>query len=92
MATNLALDDTLIEEARRTGGHKTKKQAVTGDYEEAALANNRCRAKGVCGSLVDFLICAAGMRRNWPVLTTDKDFAAYARVPPVRPYAPRATG
>jgi Arc/MetJ family transcription regulator len=33
MATNLALDDRLIEEARRSGGHKTKKEAVT-----AALA------------------------------------------------------
>ena len=35
MATNLALDDRLIEEARRAGGHKTKKEAVTaalGEY------------------------------------------------------------
>ncbi len=29
MATNLAIDDKLIEEARKTGGHKTKKEAVT---------------------------------------------------------------
>jgi len=29
MATNLAIDDRLIEEARRTGGHRTKKEAVT---------------------------------------------------------------
>jgi len=33
MANNLALDDKLIERARRIGGHKTKKEAVT-----AALA------------------------------------------------------
>ena len=33
MATNLALDDNLIEQARRAGHHKTKKDAVT-----AALA------------------------------------------------------
>ena len=35
MATNLALDDALIEEARRAGKHKTKKEAVTaalGEY------------------------------------------------------------
>jgi len=35
MATNLALDDKLIEEARRAGDHKTKKEAVTaalGEY------------------------------------------------------------
>jgi Arc/MetJ family transcription regulator len=29
MATNLAIDDRLIEEARKTGGHRTKKEAVT---------------------------------------------------------------
>lgn len=29
MATNLAIDDALIAEARRLGGHKTKKDAVT---------------------------------------------------------------
>jgi len=40
MATNLALDDKLIEEARRSGGHKTKKEAVT-----AALAEYVRRRK-----------------------------------------------
>jgi Arc/MetJ family transcription regulator len=34
MATNLALDDALIEEARRSGGHKTKKEAVTAALDE----------------------------------------------------------
>jgi Arc/MetJ family transcription regulator len=34
MATNLAIDDKLIEEARRIGEHKTKKQAVTTALEE----------------------------------------------------------
>lgn len=29
MPTNLAIDDRLIDEARRIGGHKTKKEAVT---------------------------------------------------------------
>jgi len=29
MATNLALDDKLIIEAQKIGGHKTKKDAVT---------------------------------------------------------------
>lgn len=29
MATNLAIDDQLIEDARRIGGEKTKKAAVT---------------------------------------------------------------
>jgi hypothetical protein len=34
MATNLALDDNLIEEARRIGGHVTKKEAVTAALDE----------------------------------------------------------
>jgi len=34
MATNLALDDRLIDEARRIGGHATKKAAVTAALDE----------------------------------------------------------
>ena len=34
MATNLAVDDKLIEEARRIGGHTTKKDAVTAAPDE----------------------------------------------------------
>ena len=34
MATNLALDDKLIEAARRAGRHKTKKEAVSAALEE----------------------------------------------------------
>ena len=34
MATNLALDDKLIEEVRKAGGHKTKRDAVTAALRE----------------------------------------------------------
>jgi Arc/MetJ family transcription regulator len=34
MATNLALDDTLIEEARQLGGLRTKKDVVTQALQE----------------------------------------------------------
>lgn len=34
MATNLAIDDNLIEEARRIGKHSTKKAAVTEALQE----------------------------------------------------------
>ena len=34
MATNLNLDDKLIERARKLGGHRTKKEAVTKALEE----------------------------------------------------------
>jgi hypothetical protein len=34
MATNLAIDDKLIEEALKIGGHQTKKAVVTEALEE----------------------------------------------------------
>jgi len=34
MPTNLAIDDRLIEEARRVGRHSTKKEAVTAALDE----------------------------------------------------------
>lgn len=50
------------------------------DYEEAAHMNNRCRARGIAGSAVDFLICAAAQRQSWSIFTTDRDFRNYAKV------------
>ena len=54
------------------------------DYEEAAHFHNQCRAKGVAGSAIDFLICAVACRRDWQVLTTDLDFERYAKIIGVR--------
>ncbi|HEY3768808.1 MAG TPA: type II toxin-antitoxin system VapB family antitoxin [Candidatus Angelobacter sp.] len=34
MPTNLAIDDRLIEEARKVGNHRTKKEAVTAALDE----------------------------------------------------------
>ena len=34
MATNLAIDDRLLERAREVGGHRTKKATVTEALEE----------------------------------------------------------
>jgi predicted nucleic acid-binding protein len=53
------------------------------DHEQAATFFNRCRAKGIQGSTIDFLLCAAASRRKLSVFTTDGDFASYARVVPV---------
>ncbi len=57
------------------------------DYEEAARMHNHCRARGIAGSAIDFLICAVAQRRNWQVFTTDEDFARYSKVLAVRLYA-----
>jgi hypothetical protein len=34
MPTNLAIDDRLLEEARKVGGHRTKRETVTAALEE----------------------------------------------------------
>jgi hypothetical protein len=56
---------------------------LTGDYERGAELFNVCRAVGLQGSNTDFLICAVSERLRYPILTTDDDFARYARVIPV---------
>jgi len=56
----------------------------TEDYELAAEFCNRCRSRGVQGSTIDFLICAAAVRLQFSVFTTDGDFASFAEVIPVR--------
>jgi predicted nucleic acid-binding protein len=61
------------------------------DYEEAASFFNKCRARGIQGSNTDYLICAAAARRGFGILTTDTDFAHFARVLPIELHAPRAS-
>jgi len=58
------------------------------DYEEGASMSNRCRGRGrgIAGSAVDFLICAAAHRRKWAIFTTDKDFQRYATAVSIRLY------
>jgi len=53
MATNLTLDDRLIEEARKTGGHKTKKEAVTRALEEYVRRHKQLAILDAFGT-VDF--------------------------------------
>ena len=62
-----------------------KDEAITTeDFEQAAHWSNECRRKGVSGSGVDFLICAATIARGWQVFTTDADFRTYAKVAPIQ--------
>jgi Arc/MetJ family transcription regulator len=51
MATNLALDDRLIEEARRSGGHKTKKEAVTAALDEYIRKRKQMRLLEAFGTV-----------------------------------------
>jgi predicted nucleic acid-binding protein len=61
----------------------------TSDYEEAAKAGNRCRAKGVVVSIVDILLCAVATKRLWTIFTADPDFSSYLKALPLRIHRPR---
>jgi Arc/MetJ family transcription regulator len=49
MPTNLALDDGLIDEARRIGHHKTKKAAVTEALREYIQRRKQLRILDLAG-------------------------------------------
>jgi len=53
MATNLAIDDKLIDEAKKIGGHKTKKAVVTEALEEYILHRKQQEVLKLFGK-VDF--------------------------------------
>ena len=50
MATNLALDDKLIEEARKAGHHRTKKDPVTAALAEYVKRRKQQRILEAFGS------------------------------------------
>ena len=51
MPTNLALDDGLIDEARRIGRHKTKKAAVTEALREYIQRRKQLRILDLAGRI-----------------------------------------
>ena len=53
MPTNLKLDDRLIAEAVKAGGHKTKQAAVNADIAEYVERRNRLRILELAGK-IDF--------------------------------------
>lgn len=58
-------------------------QLTSEDYEDGARFFSSCRAAGTQGSNTDFLICAAAIRRDISILTTDRDFEGFARILPI---------
>jgi predicted nucleic acid-binding protein len=61
----------------------------TTDHEEAAKAGNRYRGKGIVVSIVDILLCAVAIKREWAIFTTDLDFTNYVKVLAISIHAPR---
>lgn len=53
MPTNLAIDDRLIEAARKIGHHKTKKEAVTAALAEYISHRKRLQLLSLFGT-IDF--------------------------------------
>jgi hypothetical protein len=53
MPTNLALNDRLIEEARRAGGHRTKKEAVNAALDEYVRRRKQVQILNAFGT-IDF--------------------------------------
>ena len=51
MPTNLALNDELIDEARRLGGHRTKREAVNEALEEYVARRKRREVLELFGSI-----------------------------------------
>lgn len=51
MATNLAIDDKLLEEAQRIGGHRTKKATVTEALEEYIRHRKQARIVDLFGKV-----------------------------------------
>jgi Arc/MetJ family transcription regulator len=51
VATNLALDDRLIQEAQQAGNHRTKRAAVTEALEEYVRYRRQLRALELFGTI-----------------------------------------
>lgn len=51
VATNLALDDALIERAKDMGGHRTKRAAVTAALEEYVGRRERLKLLDLFGTI-----------------------------------------
>jgi len=51
MATNLALDDQLVEEAKRLGKHRTKREAVNEAIAEYVARRRRRKVLNIFGKM-----------------------------------------
>jgi len=57
MATNLAIDDKLLNKARRVGGFRTKKETVTAALEELIQRRRQREVIKAMGTI--------GFRQDW---------------------------
>jgi predicted nucleic acid-binding protein len=60
-------DQAAFEKLRETLRAFEDIPLTSGLFEEAARCSNHCRAKGIAGSTIDFLICAASAQTGWAI-------------------------
>jgi hypothetical protein len=59
------------------------------DFRRGAEIANGLRSRGLTAHLVDSLICAVAMDREFSIFTTDEDFRQYSKHIPIKFHLPR---
>ena len=77
--------ETLREQLRSVLDHPI----TTLHHEKAAECFNTCRARGIQGGAIDFLICGVAIVDDLPIYATDNDFERFARHLPIKLYSPK---
>ncbi len=75
-----ARNEAHLHQLRRLLGRCTHVEAVSTDYDEAAILYRQCRVDGeTVRKLVDCLIAAIAIRNDCSLLHNDSDFAVLSR-------------
>ena len=82
-------DEKRFEKLKKAVAAFPDRELDTEVFETAAAMFNRCRAKGIQGSMADFVLCACSTLWGMPILTKDKDFNRYQRHLPIKLHTPR---
>jgi predicted nucleic acid-binding protein len=80
-------DPVQLERLRSALAAFPDEALTTQDYERAAQLFNTCKAQGVQGSNIDFLICAVAVQRKLPVFTLHQDFRHFQKCVPLELFA-----
>lgn len=76
-------DKARYEKLRAKFQYFPNEPIADSDYETAAEYSNFCRAKGIQGPHIDFLIYAASVSLYLSIYTNDKDFLHYKKYLPI---------
>src|SRR5579863_6219792 len=91
MATNLAIDDKLDEEARKTGGHKIKKEAVTQALEEYIRHHKQQRSLRISAPSISTALTITKRRDGESATDGIGGYASLVAIPPPPRSGPAAS-